>query len=65
MYADLDREADALLPHLTDRNQRLVMEGGFRFASGFEVTAGLRWDVDAWSEQLFDGGQLRFTTGVR
>jgi hypothetical protein len=63
-YADLDRETDPLLPHLTGRNQRLVVEGGYLFATGFEVTAGLRWDVDAWREKAFDGGQLRFTTGA-
>jgi hypothetical protein len=59
-YADLDREAGPLVPYLTARNQRVVMEGGYRFASGFDVTAGVRWDVDAWSEKPFDGGQLRF-----
>jgi hypothetical protein len=61
-YAALDRRAGRLADLLTATNQRLVTEGGYRFASGFEVTAGLRWDVDGRGGVPFDGGQLRFTT---
>jgi hypothetical protein len=41
-------------------NHRLLMEGGHRFASGFEVVAGLRWDLDQFPARIFDGGHLRF-----
>jgi hypothetical protein len=65
LLASLDRDADPLLPQLTSVNQRLVLEGGYRFASGFDLTAGLRWDIDDFGQKAFDGGQLRFTTGAR
>jgi hypothetical protein len=58
-YALLDRDAGVLAPELTARNQRLVTEGGHRFESGFEIIAGLRWDLDAWRRSRFDGGHLR------
>jgi hypothetical protein len=64
-YASVDRESDASRTQLTDRNTRLVTDFGYRFASGFDVTAGVRWDLDGGREPKFDGGQLRFATGPR
>lgn len=61
-YAVLDRDAGALLPGVEGRNHRLVTEGGHRFASGFEVTVGLRWDLDALGRNTFDGAHLRLAT---
>ncbi len=58
-YAAMDREA-TVLPRLTAVNHRLVMDGGYRFASGFEVTGGVRWDLDDLRTGPFDGGHLRF-----
>ena len=58
-YAVLDRRSD-VLPQLTATNHRQVMDGGYRFESGFEVIAGLRWDLDRLGSTFFDGGQLRF-----
>ena len=62
-YALLDRDAGFLAPWLTAQNQRLVTEAGHRFPSGFEVTAGLRWDVDRFARDPFDGGHLRLSAG--
>ena len=60
-YALLDRDAGSRAPRLTALNQRLTMEGGYRFGSGFEVTAGLRWDLDHFAREPFDGGHLRLS----
>ena len=65
MVASLDRNADPVLARLTASNQRLVLDGGFRSATGFELSGGLRWDLDAFGERAFDGAQLRITTGLR
>jgi hypothetical protein len=64
LYSALDRDADPLMPQLTARNTRLTTDGGYRFASGFEVTVAVRWELDRTTEYTFDGGQLRVTTGV-
>ncbi|MDE2753831.1 MAG: hypothetical protein OXI83_14745 [Gemmatimonadota bacterium] len=60
-YALLDRDAGFLAPWLTGQNQRLITEGGHRFRSGFEVTAGVSWDLDNFGRQPFDGGHLRLS----
>ena len=62
-YALLDRDAGFLAPWLTSQNQRLITEAGHRFQSGFEVTAGLRWDLDSFTREAFDGGHLRLSAG--
>ena len=62
-YALLDRDAGSLAPWLTAQNQRLITEAGHRFRSGFEVTAGVRWDVDSFGRAPFDGGHLRMSAG--
>ncbi|MYI06777.1 MAG: hypothetical protein F4059_05540 [Gemmatimonadetes bacterium] len=62
-YAVLDRDAGYRAPWLTSQNQRLIMEAGHRFRSGFEVTAGLRWDLDNFTQEAFDGGNLRMSAG--
>jgi hypothetical protein len=36
------------------------MEWGYRLRSGFEIVAGLRWDLDRLAAAPFDGGHLRF-----
>jgi hypothetical protein len=59
-YAFLDRTAGVLAPWLTGTQHRAVTESGHRFASGFEVVAGLRWDLDDFGRAAFDGGHLRF-----
>ena len=59
-YAFMDRDAGVLAPQLSAVNQRQLMEGGYRFPSGFEFTGGLRWDVDSFDAAPFDGGHLRF-----
>jgi hypothetical protein len=61
-YVAMDRRAGVLAPALTAVHQRQVMEGGYRFPSGFEVAGGVRWDVDQFSRSPFDGGHLRFGT---
>ena len=60
--AFLDRRAGVLAPQLTSANVRQIMEGGHRFRTGFEVSAGVRWDVDAFRASAFDGGHLRLST---
>jgi hypothetical protein len=65
LVATVDRQADPDPLLLTAGNQRLVLDGGFRFATGFEVTAGTRWDLDGFSRRAFDGAQLRITSGNR
>jgi len=62
-YALLDRDAGYLAPWLTGQNQRLITEAGHRFRSGFEVTAGVSWDVDNFGRAPFDGGHLRLSAG--
>ena len=62
-YAVLDRDAGPRAPWLTSQNRRLIMEAGHRFRSGFEVTAGLRWDLDNFVREAFDGGHLRLSAG--
>ena len=62
LLARMDREAGLLAPWLTGLNERLVTEWGHRFPSGFEVTAGLRWDLDHFRRQAFDGGHVRFSS---
>lgn len=56
-----DRAAGVLAPLLTEANHRLPTEFGYRFRSGFQVTVGVRWDLDEGSAYAFDGGHLRFT----
>jgi hypothetical protein len=63
-YGWLDRDADPLMPHLTKHHVRLITDAGYRFASGCEVTAGVRWQMARRSDYRFAGAQLRFTTGV-
>ena len=60
-YALLDRDAGFRAPRLTSQDQRLITEGGHRFRSGFEVTAGVRWDLDHFGREPFDGGHLRLS----
>ena len=60
-YALLDRDAGFLAPWLTAQHQRLTTEAGYRFRSGFEVTAGLGWDLDNFARLPFDGGHLRLS----
>ena len=60
-YALLDRDAGSRAPWLTAQNQRLITEAGYRFRSGFEVTAGLRWDLDHFTPEPFGGGHLRLS----
>ena len=60
-YAFLDRAAGFLAPWLTARNHRLITEAGHRFRSGFEVTAGVSWDLDQFGRAPFDGGHLRLS----
>ena len=36
---------------------------GHRFRSGFEVTAGVSWDLDNFGRAPFDGGHLRLSAG--
>ena len=62
-YAVLDRDSGSEAPWLAARNQRLITEWGHRFRSGFEVTAGLRWDLDDFRRAPFDGGHLRLSAG--
>jgi len=62
-YALLDRDAGYQGPWLTSQNQRLITEAGHRFRSGFEVTAGVRWDLDHFGRAPFDGGHLRLSAG--
>ena len=62
-YALLDRDAGYLAPWLTGQNQRLITEAGHRFRSGFEVTAGVSWDLDNFGRAPFDGGHLRLSAG--
>lgn len=60
-YAGLDRDSGALLPSGAGRNHRLVMEGGYHTAAGFEVSAGVRWDLDEIGTRAFDGAHLRLS----
>ena len=60
-YALLDRDAGFLAPWLTAQHQRLTTEAGHRFRSGFEVTAGVGWDLDDFARLPFDGGHLRLS----
>ncbi|MDE2975733.1 MAG: hypothetical protein OXU64_13600, partial [Gemmatimonadota bacterium] len=60
-YALLDRDAGSRATWLTSQDQRLITEGGHRFRSGFEVTAGVRWDLDHFGREPFDGGHLRLS----
>ena len=62
-YALLDRDAGYLAPWLTAQNHRLITEAGHRFRSGFEVTAGVSWDLDHFRLAPFDGGHLRLSAG--
>ncbi|MDE2982460.1 MAG: hypothetical protein OXU74_14810 [Gemmatimonadota bacterium] len=62
-YAFLDRDAGFLAPWLTAQNQRLITEAGYRFRSGFAVTAGGSWDLDNFGRAPFDGGHLRLSAG--
>jgi hypothetical protein len=60
-YAFADRDAGVLVPQLSATHHRQLMEGGHRFRSGFEVMAGVRWDLDQGLANPFDGGHLRFS----
>jgi len=62
-YALLDRDAGYLAPWLTAQNHRLITEAGHRFRSGFEVTAGVGWDLDHLGRAPFNGGHLRLSAG--
>ncbi len=62
-YVLLDRDAGYRAPWLTSQNRRLITEAGHRFRSGFEVTAGLRWDLDNFGREPFEGGHLRLSAG--
>ncbi len=59
--AVVDRDAGVLAAALTARHARQLMEGGYRFRSGFEIAGGLRWDLDQLPHHPFDGGHLRLT----
>ena len=59
----LDRDAGYRAAWLTGQNQRLITEAGHRFRSGFEVSAGVRWDLDNFGRAPFDGGHLRMSAG--
>lgn len=59
-YAFMDRDAGVLASRLSAVNHRQLMEWGYRFRSGFEATAGLRWDLDRGFAGPFDGGHVRF-----
>ncbi|MCY4400818.1 MAG: hypothetical protein OXE96_15975 [Gemmatimonadetes bacterium] len=63
-YFLLDRDAGSRAPWLTWQNQRLITEAGHRFRSGFEVTAGLRWDLDNFVRERFEGGHLRLSAAL-
>ena len=60
-YTLLDRDAGFLAPWFTEQNHRLITEAGHRFRSGFEVTAGVGWDLDHFGRAVFDGGLLRLS----
>ena len=60
-YTLLDRDAGFLAPWFTEQSHRLITEAGHRFRSGFEVTAGVGWDLDQLGRALFDGGLLRLS----
>ena len=60
-YVLLDRDAGSRAPWLTAQNQGLITEAGHRFRSGFEVTAGLRWDLDHFGRDRFEGAHLRLS----
>jgi hypothetical protein len=60
--AAMDRDAGTLASHLSAANVRNVMEWGYRFSSGFHVMAGLRWDLDRFPRDAFDGGHLRISS---
>ena len=55
----VSREAGVLAPQLDDSDSRLLTEFGWLFGPGFEVSFGVRWDLDA--SGTFDGGHLRLT----
>ncbi len=58
--AAMDRDAGVLAPALSATHVRQLMEGGYRFGTGFEIAGGLRWDLDQFPRRPFDGGHLRF-----
>ena len=60
-YVLLDRDAGSQASWLTAQNQGLITEVGHRFQSGFEVTVGLRWDLDHFVRRPFEGGYLRLS----
>jgi len=62
-YVLLDRDAGSRAPWLTAQNQGLITEAGHRFRSGFELTAGLRWDLDSFGRDRFEGAHLRLSAG--
>lgn len=62
-YALTDRTAGPLAPQLTAVDQRALTEGGYRFATGFALIAGLRWRVHRLTTSPFAGGHLRFAAG--
>lgn len=60
-YEALDRNAGVIVPVLSTVDHRLNTESGYRFASGFEIVGGVRWDLDYLTQRIFDGGQLRMS----
>ena len=61
-YGLLDRHAGVRASWLTAKHERLTVECGYRFTSSFHLTAGVRWDLDNFSDSPFDGGHLRMVT---
>jgi hypothetical protein len=60
-WTALDRRAGVIVPGLTATNHRLVTAWGWRFPTGFEVVAGIRWDLDVSPGGSFDGGHVRIS----
>lgn len=60
-YAVLDRDAGVLVPTGSARDHRLLTEAGYRSAAGFDVNAGIGWDLDALGIRTFDGGYVRLS----
>lgn len=59
-YQRLHRTAGVAAPWLTGSHHRLLTEGGYRFASRFELMGGVRWRLDHLTTSAFAGGHLRF-----
>lgn len=57
----IDRDAGPRAGWLTAAHQRLTTEGGYRFASGVRITAGVRWDLEHVPDDVYDGAHVRLT----